>query len=185
MVVIDNYKYLFFKEIYKSLELNKVEDNLSNVKIKPLTVVSTDGYDIISNYFFLLNDANISNLNDEQLRKLNYYFSRKIDELSDQELEEAKQFIKDTYRLILFPTQKGKYVYYGPASDEYVSPSDAIAIGLYYDAFEDGEDFEIENNVADVVNYIQFQLSKKIGDKVSVIPFNQLTLDNKLNGFAK
>ncbi len=60
---------------------------------------------------------------------------------------------------------------------EYASPSDAITLGLYYDASND-DDFEKENKLNEIINYIQFQVAKKVNIKVAVILYNQLTLDN-------
>lgn len=185
MKEFDNYKYLFFKELYKELNLTFIEEKLKDEKIKPLNVLPSEDYELISNYFFLLNDINIEKLNSEQLKEFYYYFSKNIKELSEQELEEAKKFINNTYSMLLFPNVEANYVYYGPTSDDYVSPKDAIAIGLYYDAFVDCEDFEVENKLADIVNYIQFDLAKKSKKKVSVILFNQLTLENQYDDFVK
>ncbi len=185
MKEFDNYKYLFFKELYKELNLTFIEEKLKNEKIKPLNVLPNEDYELISNYFFLLNDINIEKLTPEQLREFHYYFSRNIKELSEQELIEAKKFISNTYSMLLFPNVEDNYVYYGPVSDEYVAPKDAIAIGLYYDAFVDCHDFEIENKLTDIINYIQFNLAKKINNKVSIILFNQLTLENRHSDFVK
>lgn len=185
MKEIDNYKYLFFKEIYKELNLNSIEKKMKNEKIKSLNVLFSEDYEPISNYFFLLNDVNIEKLTSEQLQEFHYYFSKNINELTEQDLNKVKAFINKTYPILLFPDVDNKYVYYGSISDEYISPRDAIAIGLYYDAFVDCEDFEIENKLADIINYIQFDLAKKINKKIAVILFNQLTLENRYSNFVK
>ena len=176
---IDNYKYLFFKEIYENLNLKSIEEKLCYEKIKSLNVQPNGYYQIISPYFFLLNEVNIENLTTDQLQKFHKYFSKNINLLSEEELKEIKNFINETYHLVLFPNVKDAYVYYGPISDDYVCPKDAIAIGLYYDAFTDDDDFEVENKLSEVINYIQFDLAKKINKKVSVLSFNQLKIQNK------
>ena len=84
---------------------------------------------------------------------------------------------------MLFPNIEENYVYYGAVSDNYICPKDAIALGLYYDALIDADDFEIENNLAPIINHIQFDLAEKINKKIEVITFNQLTLDNLPNSF--
>ncbi len=181
----DNYKYLFLKNLYETLNLKVIEQKLLSEKVKPLNIVSDDYYDIISHYFFLLNDVNIEKLNSEQVNKFYTLFSKKISDLSEQELKEALKFIDDTYYLMLFPNTEEKYVYYGPMTDNYICPRDAIALGLYYDAFGDYDDFELENKLADIVNYIQFDLSKKVNKRLAVILFNQLTLENRFSDFSK
>lgn len=57
---IDNYKYIFFKSLYTILGLSDIEKEISNQKIFPLEIVENDEYDVISNYFFLLNEININ-----------------------------------------------------------------------------------------------------------------------------
>lgn len=182
---INNYKYMFFKELYDSLGLKGMEQKLLDEGIKSLDVVLDKKYAIISNYFFLLNDVNTETLTPEQLHHFHLYFSKDINMLTEQEINEAKEFIKKTYSLLLFPNGNSGYVYYGPINDNYICPRDAIAIGLYYDAFGDYDDFEVENKLSDIINYIQFNLAKKINKKISVIPFNQTALENKFSSFSK
>ena len=182
---INNYKYLFFKKLYNSLGLKEIEQTFIKEKINSLEVVLNEKCDIISNYFFLLNDVDIDNLSKEQLDKFHLYFSKEINDLEENDLKEIYKFIDDTYKLLLFPNIDSKYVYYGPINDNYSCPRDAIAIGLYYDAFGDYDDFEVENKLADIINYIQFDLAKKENIKVAVIPYNQITLQNNYNGFYK
>ena len=182
---LDNYKYLFLKDIYSALNLYSVEQQLLADRVKPLNIVNNENYALISKYFFLLNNVNITNLSSDQLEKFHFYFSRDINKLSAQELINAKKFIDETYDIILFPKTEDKCVYYGPISDNYICPRDAIVFGLYYDAFGEYKDFELNNKLADIINYIQFDLAKKINKKVAVIPFNQLTLDNLYSNFTK
>lgn len=181
----NNYKYLFFKEVYNELNLKSIEDGLLKEKIKPLNVIQGSDYEIISNYFFLLNEPNLQSLNSIQLEEFHDLFSKKISDLTEVELKKALDFINSTYTLMLFPNVDTKYVYYGSVSDNYICPKDAIAIGLYYDAFTECEDFEITNKLARVINYIQFDLAKKINKRVAVILFNQLTLENRHDNFVK
>ncbi len=178
---INNYKYMFFKWIYDSLNLQVIEKQLEDKKIKPLSIESDEKYDVISKYFFLLNDLNTEALSPEELQYFHTYFSKDINTLTVQEIKSMQEFIAKTYSLLLFPSVSSKYVYYGPISDNYISPRDSVAIGLYYDAFGDYDDFEVENNLAEIINHIQFDLAQKIGEKISVIPFNQITLEYKSN----
>lgn len=182
---LDNYKYLCFKKLYNDLNLNEIEDTLISSDIMSLEIQKDEDYDVISRYFFLLNDVNINGLNEEELVRFNNLFSKKAKDLSDKELKESFDFIEHTYEKILFPEIDSKYVYYGPISDNFICPTDAIAIGLYYDVFSKEEDFEVENKLADIVNYIQFDLAKKVNKKVAVLKFNQLTLAEKQNDFHK
>lgn len=124
-------------------------------------------------------------MNKEQLEKFHTYFSKEINELQDNDLKEIYEFMNNTYELLLFPNVDSKYVYYGPISDDYLCPRDSIAIGLYYDAFGDYDDFEVENKLSDIINYIQFDLAKKENIKIAVIPYNQITLQNNYDGFYK
>lgn len=178
---IDNYKYLFFKKIYDELKLNQIEKELPKKKIMPLKVVQDENYDIISNYFFLLNDLNLDGLSNEQLQEFHNYFSKKIKDLTEIELHNINEFIEKTYSLLLFPKGDEKYVYYGAINTDYTAPRDAIAIGIYYDVFVEADDFEIENNLAEIINYIQFELAKKINKKIAVIAYNQITLETRYN----
>lgn len=182
---INNYKYLFFKRIYNELNLKSIEDKMLEEKIKPLSVIEESDYEIISNYFFLLNEPNLQSLNPIQLEKFHNLFSKKISDLSQAELKSALDFINNTYDLMLFPNSDTNYVYYGPISNNYICPRDAIAIGLYYDAFAECNDFEVRNKLARVVNYIQFDLAKKINKKIAIILFNQITLENRYDNFVK
>ncbi len=185
MKEIDNYKYIFFKELYNALNLKSLERKLNDENVKFLDIVENDEYSTISNYFFLLNDADLENLSEEQLKKFYTYFSKDINSLTTQELNTIKEFIMETYPLILFPKTDSKYVYYGPANDNYICPRDAIAIGLYYNAVGEYDDFELENKLSGIVNYIQFELTKGKNCKISVIPFNQFSLEFRFNDFRK
>lgn len=182
---INNYKYMFFKKLYDSLNLKEMEQRLENENIRSLNVISSDKYEPISNYFFLLNEVNIERLSQEQLQDFHLYFSKDINMLTKEEEKKINGFIDETYSIVLFPDVDSKYVYYGPINDNYISPKDAITIGLYYNVFGDYDDFEVENKLADIINYIQFDLAKKINKKVSVIPFNQITLEYRSNSFSK
>lgn len=181
----DNYKYMFLKYIYEKLKLKEIEKQLIYENINSLNVMADDKYDIISKYFFLLNRIDIKNLSNEQLEKFHKYFSKDIRKFNEEETKEVIQFINETYPLMLFPDTTSKCVYYGPIDDNYICPRDAIALGLYYDAFGDYDDFELENKLAPIINYIQFELAKNINCKVAVIPFNQMTLDNNFGEFHK
>lgn len=181
----DNYKYLFFKEMYEQLNLKYIEEKLTYEKINSLNIQPNENYQIISHYFFLLNEVNTEKLTTEQLQKFQNYFSKKINLLTEEELKEIKKFINETYHLVLFPNIEDTYIYYGPINDNYICPRDAIAIGLYYDVFTIGDDFETQNKLSKIINYIQFDLAKKINKKVSVLLFNQLNLQNKNNNYFK
>ena len=179
MKEINNYKYLFLKKIYNELNLNLIEKELDKQNIKPLDIVPDENYHIISHYFFLLNDINIQKLNNDQLQKFYYYFSKNINELSETELKEIYKFIDETYPLMLFKETNNNFVSYGGIDSANFCPKDAIALGLYYNAFGDYDDFELENKLANIINYIQFELAKNINKKVAV----QLTLDNLFDNF--
>lgn len=176
---VNNYKYLFLKKLYDDLQLNLVEKNIVDKNIKPLNVISTDGYTIFSRYFFLLNDVNIDNLTDEQLQKFYLYFSKDVNTLTNDDLDKITAFIDSTYESLLFPKSDEKYVYYGPINDDYLCPTDSIVLGLYYDVFF-GDAIEVENKLSDIINNIQFNLAPKINKNIVVLSFNQLTLNRGL-----
>ncbi len=182
MNATDNYKYLLFKGLYNYLNLNEIENKISN-NIKPLNVVSNEDYDIISKYFFLKNNVNVDKLNKEENEFFNYYFKKDIKECSDSELRAMNDFIKNTYKRTIFPDVSDDYVYYGPINDEYLCPKDSIVIGIYYDLSNEN-DFEIENQVSDIANYIQFEVANNKKLKIAVVAFNQFSLDNTKN-FSK
>lgn len=182
---LDNYKYLFFKKLYEELDLKSIEANLEKENIKSLNVVDSEYYKIISKYFFILNDVNINFLTQEDLQTFNLYFSKDIYSLKEEELNEIYQFIEKTYSMVLFPNIDSKFVYYGPITDDYICPKDSVVIGLFYDIFSSEEPLTIQNKLADIVNYIQFEQSKKSNKNISVLLFNQLTLQNNQLSFTK
>lgn len=182
---INNYKYLLSLKIYKDLNLSEMEIKLEEQSVRSLEVQDDETYKKFSNYFFLVNDVNINKLNESQKDQFYKLFSRDLKTLKESELKEMYDFIEETYQLIIFPDVKDDYVYYGPVNNLYICPKDAIALGLVYDCFSEGEDFEVENKINDVINTIQFDLAKKINKKVAVIPYNQITLNYRNNGMAK
>ena len=99
---IDNYKYIFFKSLYTILGLSDIEKEISNQKIFPLEIVENDEYDVISNYFFLLNEININKLNEQELQQFYDIFSKKVKQMTEDDYKKAELFIKKTYQKLFF-----------------------------------------------------------------------------------
>lgn len=172
---VDNYKYLLFKILYGELNLVKYEVFMKN-NVEPLEITSENGYDALSNYFFLLNDINEEAFSEQERNFFEYYFSKNIKDLTDDELQKIKVFIKNTFPKVIFPNTSEKYIYYGPINDNFLCPADSIVLGIYYDCTNEN-DFDISNKLADIANDIQY--NSNINYKVSVLIKNQLVLDNE------
>lgn len=177
---IVNYKYLFFKKMYTDLGLSKVEKVMKQSGIENLKLMYGN-YDAISNYFILVNDVDISKLNDTQLQDFHNYFSKDVNQLTNEELEQIYKFMEETYKLLLLPTEKGSHTYYGPINDNYCCPSDSIVIGLCYDILNSKgvEGFELYNKIMQLIGYIHTELAKNFNKKFMILSYNQFVLNCK------
>lgn len=174
------YEYMFFKIIFKKLNLSELERKLESEKIKPYDEKNMN--DRISKYFALLNRGTSINFTEEESEIFNYYFSKEINELTVEPLySEVESFIMKTYEKYFFSEAKEQYIYYGPASFEYMAPTDSIALGINYQKYgfnySDKELERQEGVIVDMLNYIQNDLAKISGIKLSAIAYNEIALN--------
>ena len=177
-----NYEYLFFKYLYNELELNKLDQELENNNIKMVDQENVDKR--ISKYFSLLNRGNEANFSDLELETYKRIFSLKLDKLMEPLVyEEAISFIKSTYQKYYHLTDEVKYIYYGPENDEFLAPSNCIALGLNYIKYDIGdENFDAklaaqEDIIFKVRVYIQRELAKEKNIKLASLAFNEVSLN--------
>ena len=174
-----NYEYMFFKYIYKKLNLQELDNSLQGKGIKPIDIKNIESR--ISKYFALLNRGDITNFTSEEKMEFNRLFSKEINNLSIDD-SSLISFIEQTYVKYFHLDGEVKYIYYGPDSMEFMAPSNAIALGinyLKYDLDDDNYDKELERQegiVVDMLNYIQRELSKKYNMNLAAIAYNEVTL---------
>ena len=132
----ERYKYEFLKFLYEKLKLNAIEKKLESAKISCINDGVSGLYSEISKYFSLVNKVDTSRLTSEMQDKYKYYFSLSHQEIINNGLqEEMNKFLEDSYKLILFPNIKEKFVFYGPINYNYVAPRDSIVLGFNYCEF--------------------------------------------------
>lgn len=176
------YEYMFFKYLYKILDLKNLDDKLSKEKIKMIDENNSNKR--ISKYFALINKGNSSEFSEIEKKEYEKLFSNDLEELCKEINEEViNNFIKKTYEKYFHLNIDFKYIYYGPTSFEYMAPSDSIVIGLNYEKYniEDDDNFEEELSrqeeiVVKVLNYIQNDLAKENKIKLSAIAYNEIAL---------
>lgn len=178
----ERYKYEFLKFLYEKLKLNTIEKKLESAKISCINDGVSGLYSEISKYFSLVNKVDTSRLTSEMQDKYKYYFSLSHQEIIDNGLqEEMNKFLEDSYKLILFPNIKEKFVFYGPINYNYVAPRDSIVLGFNYCEFSvSNENFEEEhsrqeNFICDILNYIQESLAQQAGLNVAVLKYNEFS----------
>lgn len=176
------YEYIFFKNLYQNLNLKEFDIKLEENGIKPYDKANMNSR--ISKYFALMNEGDFNGFSPEEKEKYNLYFSKELDELLNEPLySEVSGFINRTYETYFFKNRSDRYMYYGPASYEYMAPTDAIVLGINYvkyDNEKENYDKELENQedvIIQIANYIQDELSEKYNLKLAVIPYNEIALN--------
>lgn len=176
------YEYVFFKYLYEKLNLKELEEQLTNNGIKAYDEDNISKR--IAKYFSLVSTGTNVNFSNEDLDRFNTYFSKSINELTKEPLySEVVSFILKTYQNYFYSNAKERYKYYGPSSFEYMAPTDSIVLGINYIKFDlpeeqyDQELLRQEKVIVDILNYIQTNLSKKSGIKLSAISYNEVVLN--------
>lgn len=165
------YKALFFKFIYWYLQLSVVEDKFLK---KGINKIEFNGdAEIKSDYFYLLNEVDLSRLDKNELDILQNFNLENIDK------NELSKFIMKTYSKVFFKEYDQKFKYYGPMSMAYRVPSDCIALGCCFDRYGyfNGNKLkydEINSNyqyLCNMLNYLQFDANSKI--KVAFVLYDE------------
>ena len=176
----EKYEYVFFKYLYRKLELNKLDEYLVSENIKMIDCDNADNR--ISKYFALENRGNIDLFSDDDKKVFNQIFSDELNNILDNKYDEAVSFIERTYQDYFHLNDTLEYKYYGPINDQFLAPSNCIVIGLNYRKFdidENNYDKEFERQqevIVRTLNYIQNKLSKEKNIKLASLEYNEVTL---------
>ncbi len=176
----DNYEYVFFKYLYKKLELNKLDEYLISEKIKMIDQDNVENR--ISKYFALENKGNIDLFTDEDKKIFNQVFNDKLNNILEDKYDEAISFIERTYQDYFHLNDNLEYKYFGPINDSFLAPSNCIVIGLNYIKFDiDDNNYEEEIERQEqviffVLNYIQNKLSKEKNINLASLAYNEVSL---------
>ena len=177
----DKYRIMTLKYLYGLFDLKKYEKILESNDLES----AVEGYDDFK-YFSLLSDGDISSFTNDEISEYMSYDKYSIEELlSNEELTSRfLNFIKLTYRKFYFSDVNGEYIYYNGYSEMNMVPDDAFALQLNYrikyDQFSEEKKQEIDDVVVDIINDIQFNVSKEKNVKVGVIVNNGLAFDNDI-----
>ncbi len=166
----ENIKFIIFDNIYKNLGLKDIENKIEKNNIKPKNIENSTNISIVSKYFFLLNDIYLENFKKEELDYLNQCYL----DYTKGNHSKLYEFLNENMQKLLFIQNEKKYIKYG--SFVHSVPSDAIAIAFHYNNFECTD--EQENFICDMLNYIQYNLAKKINMKVAVLKYG-IYVNNK------
>lgn len=160
----ENLKFIIFNNIYNILGLKDIENQIIKIGIKPKNIENPAGVSLISKYFFLLNDVKLENLTENELEYLNHCYTN----YQNGDSSELYTFLNKNIQKLLFTQNQNKYINYGNSFMQ-TAPSDSIAIAFHYNNFECND--EQENFICDMLNYIQYNLAKKINVKVAVLKY--------------
>lgn len=183
----DKAKLLFSKIIYKKMELDIIEQEIINSNIKCKDVVNNDNYDIVSKYFFLMNDVNLNKLTEYEKFKLEDYISN-IDFQNIVISSDLLNFLEEIMYKVLLPDTTEKYLSYYGTGYEYMAPSDSIVLGFHYIKYMNNDDYNIKLQnkiICEKMNYIQGVMGPSKQMKVSVLVFDESNLENNFNFFDK
>ena len=184
----EKYEYMFLMYVYKVLGLNNYEKMLEVAGIEQINFRENDD---LFKYFSLLNNGDTELFTEEELKELNFLDCYQLKEIfSNDELRgKCEEFLNRTYKKYFFSnTVDSDYIYYGPATFEYIAPSDAIVLGLNYRKFVDekeGEDYDTtllnqDRIISSIINNIQENSEEMSNMKIAVIEQNEsvLSLNN-------
>jgi len=184
----EKYEYMFFMGIYIKLGLKNYEEILEKQGIKEYEGEVNNEQLKFSKYFSFLNEGTTENFSEAEQIRFKKYFTLEIFQiLSDPNLKkEVLSFVESTAQKYFFTEKESKYKYYGPATMEYMAPTDAIVFGIDYNKFnlkEKGNTEEkIEKNeqiISDVINEIQFNLAPQHNMKIAVIKRNEFAISQQ------
>lgn len=176
----ENYEYVFFKYLYKKLELNKLDEYLVSEKIKMIDYDNSNNR--ISKYFALENQGNTDLFSDIDKKEFNQIFNDELNNIIENKYDEAVSFIERTYQDYFHLNDNLEYKYFGPINDSFLVPSNCIVIGLNYKKFdidENNYDKEFERQqkvIVRILNYIQNELSKEKNIRLASLEYNEVTL---------
>lgn len=175
------YENLFLKYIYHVLNLKEDEEILKSNGITPYYKKNT--ISDFSEFFGLLNRGSFNEFTEQEKEIMRKITNIKTDDISfeNQEFKFITDFIENTYDKYFFSNIDSKYIFYGPESFEYYAPSDAIALGFYYNQFENYENDEqlFKNNsiINNILNKIQFSKAPTKNIKLAVIKYNEFIIN--------
>lgn len=171
----EKYKYIFLRKICYNLGLGDIESQLKINNIQPNTV---DVEHMAYSYFTLENKMSIDKFTHDQRKQYEYYFSKPIEELLND--ENVSNFLEETYKIVLFPKTEDNYVFYGPLNYHYLAPKDSIVLGFNYVEFDfnyegdfDEAHYERETIINNLLNKVQDELAPNKNLKVAVIKYNE------------
>jgi len=174
MTIEEKIKYQYMKLLYEKLELKKTDDYFKTQRILPKKIVGNPELKI-SDYFFLFNKVNLSLLSNEELEKINRYFSIDIHELQNSDLvDEVNAFLLENINKILIGNPTKKYIGYGAINPNNVVPSDAITFVCHFLKYQNENPNSVSKIVFDKLNYMQDVLAKEKNIKIAVIPCDEL-----------
>lgn len=132
--MIEKYRVLLFRYLFKKIKLNVAEEYLKNknlqyIENEELMCKEQKSCCKYSKYFYLLNKININFLTRKERDFLN-----NVDENAIID-NDVITFLENTYHKLLFWDSSGLNIYYGPHSSNYAVNDKDIVIGLKYDEF--------------------------------------------------
>ncbi len=175
-----NYEYLFFKYLCEQLELNKFDDELQRQGIRMVDENNSDKR--ISKYFSLVSRGDINDFSQEMKEEFKRLFDNSLENVLNNNYNEAIQFIVDTYKVFYHLNGEVEYKYYGPANDNFLAPSNCIVLGLNYFKFNLDKEYNEESFdkqetiIVKTLNFIQGPLAKQKGFKIATIAYNEISL---------
>lgn len=173
----ESYRVLFFRYLYDKLKLKVIEDyleknNIEYINNEKLMSEEEKLCHPYSKYFYLLNEIDLSPLNNEEK---DYFNNIKVDNVMDNQLT---IFLETTAKRVFFSHLSELNRYYGPISDSYYVNGDYIVLGLKYNelGFATGKiktRGEIEYNMK-IINDIIKKIENNNVYKIKVIKYNEL-----------
>ncbi len=128
----EKYRKIFFRYLFRILDLKNLEDYLMSNGINYIASENNMCNEektcyAYSKYFYLLNEINLLMLNEEEMMYLRVI-------KSDGDLSERTiNFIKNTYRKVMFSNSRGRNKYYGAISESFMAKDNQIVLGLKRD----------------------------------------------------
>ncbi len=175
--MIDSYRLLLFKYLYEKLNLKEFENNIEKNNINYIINEKLMcGEEKIcyhyAKYFYLLNDININELNQEELK----YLSDLNKEANID--NKISKFLETTYKKVLFSNQDSLEKYYGPINETYHVKGNYIVLGLKFEEYGFVSRVIKKRKEIENINLIIDNIIKKIEDNknynVKVIKYNEL-----------
>ncbi len=173
----EKYRKVFFRYLFKILDLKNIEDYLISNGINYITSENNMCNEekscyAYSKYFYLLNEINLLMLNNEEMMYLRVM-------KSDDDLNERTiNFINNTYKKVVFSDSTGKNKYYGAISENFMAKDNQIVLGLKRDemgfaAHKLKKVKEIQNDNV-VIKKIIEKIEKNSCFDIKVIKYNEL-----------